>query len=237
MSRLIKAVRRKYVNFRSKYIVQQRRPYEYAINRYYAHLIDPFFTKLVYDLRFTPNLVTILNGLVGVAVGVSFLFQHWLLGGILLQLHHYLDGADGNLARLTNRCTPLGAKLDRWSDQIVRYVLFISLAVSVDLPLWARIALPVTMVLDVWIVHYYVLPFARKHQLVRAKWKQWFLDRGIIPGVDIFTVFFIITVCALFNSMSMAVFLVLFLKNLDWIYRVWECLKTSMHLKTEVKRL
>ena len=215
-----------YKDFRNKYIVQKRRQHEYAINRYYAHLIDPFFTKVVYDLRLTPNIVTIFNGLIGIAAGVSLLTHQLILGGILLQLHHFLDGADGNLARLTNRCTSFGAKLDQISDQIVRLILFLSISYSTDVALWAKIALPLTMLVDLYVVHRFVLPFARNYELKRAKWKQWFLDRGIIPGFDIFTVYFIISVTSICGVLNFAVYFIIILKNLDWIYRVYECMKT-----------
>ena len=225
----------RYQHFKNKYVVRQRRQHEYAVNRYYAHIVDPFFTKLVYDLRMTPNMVTLLTGLLGVASGVAFLYQQWILGAVLLQLHHYFDGADGNLARLTNRCTPFGAKLDQISDQIVKLVLFICLAISVDVAVWAKLALPLTIWLDVLIVHVVILPFARQHSLRRARWKQWFLDRGIIPGLDIFTIFFIISLSALTGWLNVAVYLIIVLKNVDWVYRVWECVRTARYDKTETK--
>lgn len=223
-------LKERYIAFKNRYIVSQRREFEYAINRYYAHLIDPFFTKLVYDLKLSPNTVTVFTGLLGVGAGFSFMFHFWITGAILLQLHHFFDGADGNLARLTNRCTPFGAKLDQLSDQIVRWVLFIGLAIGVDVQLWAKIALPATIFIDLIVVHKYVLPFARKHPLVRASWKQWFLDRGIIPGFDIFTIFFIISLSAVTGWLSFAIYAIIFLKNVDWVYRVYEYWKTSRKL-------
>ncbi len=217
----------RYRRFKNKYIVQQRRQHEYAINRYYAHIIDPFFTKLVYDLRLTPNAVTVITGLLGVGSGIAFLYHWWILGAVLLQLHHYFDGADGNLARLTNRCTPFGAKLDQVSDQLVKLVLFICLAIGADIALWAKIALPLSIWFDLWIVHYIILPFARKHSLKRARWKMWFLDRGIIPGFDIFTIYFLISLSALTGWLNEAIYAIVILKNVDWLYRLWECVKTA----------
>lgn len=226
--RVLKRWADKYRRFKSKYVVQQRRPQEYAVNRYYAHVIDPFFTKLVYDLRMSPNMVTVLTGLIGVGAGVCFLFEQWIAGAVLLQLHHFLDGADGNLARLTNRCTPLGARLDKISDQTVRFAVFVGLAISVDVALWAKIMLPLTIYLDLLVVHAFVLPYARKHPLKRARWKNWFLQKGIIPGFDIFTIFFLVSVAALFGWMEPAVYGIIVLKNTDWLYRVWECVKTAL---------
>ncbi|WP_372629553.1 CDP-alcohol phosphatidyltransferase family protein [Cohnella sp.] len=233
MSELNSTWKGKYIRFRNKYVVQQRRQHEYVVNRYYAHLIDPFFTKWAYDLKLSPNTVTIFNGLIGVIAGVFFLLEFWIAGALLLQIHHFLDGADGNLARLTNRCTPFGAKLDQISDQIVRLVIFLSLAISVEVPLWAKIALPLTIFLDVWIVHSFVLPFARKQTLVRSKWKQWFLNKGIIPGVDIFTIFFVISISSFFGWLTYAIYFIILSKNLDWMYRVWECIKTINRNKKE----
>ena len=167
-----------YQNFKKRYIIKERRKHEYFVNRYYAHVIDPFFTKLVYDLRMTPNQVTALSFLVGASAAVSFATYHWVTGAILLQLHHFLDGADGNLARLTNRCTPFGAKLDQICDQVLRLLLFVGIAWAVEVPIWIRVAFVGTIYLDLAVVHYYVLPFARTNELIRATWKQWFLHKG-----------------------------------------------------------
>ncbi|MED5098989.1 CDP-alcohol phosphatidyltransferase family protein [Niallia circulans] len=220
-------ITKEYQVFKNKYIVQQRREHEYAINRYYAHVIDPFFTKIVYDLKLTPNMVTIIAGLLGIAASGFFIFDYWITGAILLQLHHFMDGADGNLARLTNNCSAIGAKLDKFFDQLVRIVLFLTLAIIIDVPLWAKILFIVTIYWDLFIVHYYILPFMRRNKMKRAKWKEWFLSKGIIPGFDHFTIFFLISLGAIFQRLDVVIYLVIILKNIDWLYRVWECLKTQ----------
>lgn len=219
----------RYARFKKTVVVEQRRPQEYFINRYYAHVIDPFFTKLAHALKLSPNAVTLAACLAGVAAGWAFGMKYWAMGAILLQLHHFLDGADGNLARLTGRVTPFGAKLDRYCDQLVRLTVFIGVAAGTTVPLWAKIGLLLTIYIDLWVIHAFVLPYAKQHPLKRARWKQWFLDRGIIPGFDIFTVYFLLSLSALTNWLDQAVYLIIVLKNLDWIYRVWECAKTSFH--------
>lgn len=216
-----------YQKFKGKYVVKQRREHEYFINRYYAHLIDPFFTKIVYDLRLSPNFVTIISGSLGVGSGIAFLLDQWILAAILLQLHHLVDGADGNLARLTNQCSEFGAKLDQWVDQIVRFVLFVSIALVVDVPLFVKILFMATIYIDIVVIHRYVLPFAKKNGLHRARWKQWFLSKGIIPGFDIFFIYFLISLFAIIGELNILLYVVILGKNLDWIYRVWECVKTS----------
>lgn len=223
---IVKLIKR-YKTFKNKYVVQERRKYEYIVNRYYAHMIDPFFTKLVYDLGLSPNMVTIISCFTGICSGLAFFYNYWILGAFLLQLHHFLDGADGNLARLTGKCTPFGAKLDKISDQVVRFVVFIAVATVVNTPVWAKVLFMITIYLDLAIVHFFVAPFTKQNSLIRSRWKEWFLEKGIIPGFDIFTVFFLISVFSVIGRLETVVYLVIIFKNLDWLYRVWECWRTS----------
>jgi len=223
----------RYSRLKREVVVQQRRPHEYFINRYYAHVIDPFFTKLAYELKMSPNAVTLLAALTGISAGLAFGLKHWATGAILLQLHHFLDGADGNLARLTGRATPFGARLDRICDQLVRLTVFTGVAVGTGVPLWTKIGLLLTIYVDLLVVHAFVLPFAKKYPLRRARWKQWFLDRGLLPGFDIFTVYFLISLSALTNWIDQAVYLIIVLKNWDWLYRVWECVKTMLLIRSQ----
>lgn len=151
-----------------------------------------------------------------------------VLGAIMLQLHYLLDCVDGNIARLTNRCTPLGAKLDKLVDQIVRATLFVSLAYLSTVTLWIKLLFLCTIYLDLYVVHSYVLPFLRKNKIIHSKWKKWFLSKGIIPAFDIFLVYILITVFAVLDQINILIYIVIVGKNLDWIYRVWECLKTKL---------
>ncbi len=217
-----------YRRFRARYIVQQRRQHEYLINRYYAHLIDPFFTKWVHDLGMAPNQVTMLALLAGLGSALGFYLDHWITAALLLQLHHFLDGADGNLARLTNTGSEFGAKLDRISDQLVRLVLFPVVALSADVPVWAQWGFLLTIYFDLWIVHAVILPCMRRVPLVRAPWKQWCLDRGIIPGFDHFTLFFLISLGGLLGRLDWVIWLTLVAKNLDWLYRLHECRRSEI---------
>ena len=213
-----------YNNFHARYVVQQRRQYEYPINRYYAHLIDPFFTKVAYDLKLSPNTVTTLAMISGVFSGLVLYHNYLITGAILLQLHHFLDGADGNLARLTNRCSSFGHKYDYFSDQLVRVVLFICVAFYGDTPLWLSISFLLVLFLDVCIVDFIIVPCSKKRQLWRSRWKQWFLDRGIIVGLDHFTIFFMISIAAIFNQLIWIIYIVIILKPVDLLYRMIECI-------------
>lgn len=227
----MRSVAAKYRAFRAKYIVQVRREHEYVANKYYAHVLDPFFTKLVYDLKMTPNMVTIVSGSFGLLTCAFFLCGQWKLAALSLQLHYLFDCADGNLARLTRQTSTLGAKLDKTIDQLVRFGLFFSLAVVADTALWIRGVFFLTIYVDLLVVSFVITPFSRKHKLVRAPWKQWFLDRGIIPAFDIFMIYILISLCAWFGHLNVLIILVIVGKNADWLYRVWECCKTKIYLE------
>ncbi|MCP5044020.1 MAG: hypothetical protein GY944_23575, partial [bacterium] len=193
------------------------------MNRYYAHLIDPFFTKWAHDIGLSPNAVTTLALIAGLGCGVCLLSGSYVTAALLLQLHHILDGADGNLARLTERCTPRGARYDQISDAMTRVVVFASVAwVAKVSALWS-IAFLGVLVLDHLLVQYYVVPFMARVELERARWKAWFLDHGIIPGFDHFTLFFLISVFAIAGRLDLLVYVATLLKTLDIGYRLREC--------------
>lgn len=217
-----------YGDIRRRYAPNERRAYEYPINRYYAHRIDPILTWLADCAGISPNVATILSLSAGVAAASAVLGGQYLAAALLIQLHHLLDGVDGNLARTHDRCTEFGKRLDSFSDFTVRLLLFTSLAYAADTSsslAWGMLA---TLAIDLAVVHFVILPFARCHTLVRDRWKQWFMDRGLMPAFDIFTIYFIISVCLLFGSPEAAVALTAVMKTVDWSYRLYECLRTRL---------
>lgn len=213
----------KYHQYKKKWVVAQRRQHEYIVNRYYAHLIDPFFTHLAYKLRLTPNQVTTIALAFGVLSALAIFSGNLIWGGVLLQLHHYIDGADGNLARLTRTESEFGALYDKVSDQVVRVAVFSSVAWVTDVGIYIKSLFLLTIYFDILLVHFYILPCLKKYKIIRAKWKRWFLDRGIIPGFDHFTIFFVISFSTFFDALSEAVVTILVLKTIDWLYRLYEC--------------
>ena len=217
----------RYCDYRKKWVPRERRSAEYLINKYYGDVVAVFVVRLAYALKLTPNMLTVASLCFGAAAAGFLLTHNWTAAAVFLQMHYFFDLADGTLARLTQKNTPFGAKLDSYSDQAVRLILFLSIAVVAKVPFWVKVFFISTIYMDTAVVHLYVLPFMKKHRLVRAHWKQWFLDRGIIPGFDIFTVFFLITVFAVAGRLDILVYVVIAGKNLDWLYRVWECWKTG----------
>jgi phosphatidylglycerophosphate synthase len=81
----------------------------------------------------TPNLVTSLNGVLGLALVGYIATQHgreahpgWIALG--LETYVILDCMDGQLARYTKKMSPLGATMDSLVDRIVHPLLFFAMA-------------------------------------------------------------------------------------------------------------
>src|SRR5437867_3925911 len=99
---------------------QSRKPHDIVWNTYVAR---PLAAVLLFFLRrtaLTPNQVTFLS--LGVALGAAEALVLWrsragLVGAaVLLEVGYVLDCVDGQLARLQNRTTPVGAHLDFLMD-------------------------------------------------------------------------------------------------------------------------
>ena len=85
-----------------------------------------FFAKL----KFTPSMVSLLGGSIGVLAGHLYYYADLRLNLIGVALHiltNALDNADGQLARLTNRGSLFGAIVDGFADYIVFFSVYVHL--------------------------------------------------------------------------------------------------------------
>lgn len=86
---------------------------------------------LAIKLRMSPNFVTIISFIVGIAAALSFAQgDRWflILGALLLQLSLILDCVDGEVARATHRFSVIGAWLDASTDRVKEYAAYAGLA-------------------------------------------------------------------------------------------------------------
>lgn len=98
------------------------------------HFYHPLAWKLARRLAstpVTPGMVSIAGGLCIVAAAAVYALPAWPLSALVgLLLHmawHVLDGADGDLARLTGRASPLGELIDGICDYAGHFVLYLVL--------------------------------------------------------------------------------------------------------------
>ena len=85
-----------------------------------------FFAKL----KFTPSMVSLLGGSIGILAGHLYYYSDLRLNLIGIALHvltNALDNADGQLARLTNRGSLFGAIVDGFADYIVFFSVYVHL--------------------------------------------------------------------------------------------------------------
>lgn len=110
------------------------KPSDGPVSRYFNRHISLALTQLFVPLGATPNQITVLVALLGVAAAALATFPDWpmqLSGAILFQLHSIADGCDGEVARLTRRFSPNGALIDSLVDDLSNLLFFIGLSVGV----------------------------------------------------------------------------------------------------------
>lgn len=102
------------------------------LNFYLYHPLAWQLARRLAGTPLTPNMVSVIGGLFVVAAALSYWALPWPVGAALgMVLHmtwHVVDGADGDLARITGRSTPLGEMVDGICDYASHIVLYIILA-------------------------------------------------------------------------------------------------------------
>ena len=105
--------------------------FEGVVDRYFNRKLSPFFTKLFLKLKLSPNAITVVATLIGLAGAAGFgmgTYAAGLVGALLFQLAAVIDCCDGEVARLTFTESPLGAKLDLVLDNVVHMAVFAGIA-------------------------------------------------------------------------------------------------------------
>jgi len=122
-----------------------RRPpeIEEVTNLYFIHPVASLLTPLFADMRIPPNAVSVAGMLFGVLAGVAY--YHYqdprctIAGFILMIAWHVLDGADGQLARLTHSQSRSGKVLDGVCDYVTFIAVYTGLALTLSRQYDARV--------------------------------------------------------------------------------------------------
>lgn len=102
-----------------------------AVDRWFNRPAGRPLTKLLLWTPVTPNTVSIVSILVGLAGAACFAGGSWaagVLGALLFQLSAILDCMDGDIARSVFKESPLGKWLDIVGDQVVHLGVFLGIA-------------------------------------------------------------------------------------------------------------
>lgn len=100
---------------------------EGVVDRYFNRILSRRFTRVFLSLGLSPNTVTMLATLVGLAAAVGFAMGTYAAGlaaAVLFQLAAVIDCSDGEIARLTFTESSFGAWLDVAMDNVVHMAIF-----------------------------------------------------------------------------------------------------------------
>jgi CDP-L-myo-inositol myo-inositolphosphotransferase len=118
-----------------KLLESVRKPTDGPISRYLNRPLSLALSRaVVKHTSFTPNHLTLLHLIVGLASGVAAAFGGYtgfLVGGILFHAASVLDGCDGELAKLTFKSSARGQWLDTAADGATFLAFLLGLVIGV----------------------------------------------------------------------------------------------------------
>jgi phosphatidylglycerophosphate synthase len=96
------------------------------IRTWYSTLLGPFL-NFIARFGITANMLTVVSLLVVILAGILFAFNETFLGAWVLLFGGFLDGIDGELARVTGIKSPFGAFLDSICDHCGDFAIYLGL--------------------------------------------------------------------------------------------------------------
>ena len=109
---------------------------EDGLNRFVYHPLAARLARLLRPTGISPNTVSVVGMLLVWAAAGAYTGLGWpqgaLIGFSLHLLWHVVDGADGDLARLTGTSSPTGELVDGVCDYAGHVVLYVALAAMLD---------------------------------------------------------------------------------------------------------
>lgn len=112
---------------------QRPRELQDGLNFFLYHPLAWQLARQLAKTPVTPNMVSVAGGLMVVAAGIAYSLPGWpltaLLGMVLHMGWHVVDGADGDLARMTGRSSPTGEMVDGLCDYASHTILYLMLGV------------------------------------------------------------------------------------------------------------
>lgn len=107
---------------------------EEITNRYLIHPVASRLVPLLAKAHVAPNVVSVAGMVFGISAGAAYYRYRaleWTIAGFLLMLAwHVMDGADGQLARLTGSQSHFGKVLDGISDTVTFAAVYTGLALG-----------------------------------------------------------------------------------------------------------
>ncbi|MET0252339.1 MAG: CDP-alcohol phosphatidyltransferase family protein [Novosphingobium sp.] len=130
------------------------REMEDALNFHLYHPLAWRLARLLAHTPLTPNMVSIGGAVTVILAGIAYIGPLWggpawpvsaALGIALHMAWHVIDGADGDLARMTGRVSPHGEMIDGLCDYLSHVVLYLLLAALLASRIGAGWAWPIAI--------------------------------------------------------------------------------------------
>jgi phosphatidylglycerophosphate synthase len=105
--------------------------FEGFVDRFFNRKVSRWFTRIFLAAGFSPNVITILATLIGLAAAAGFgvgTYSAGIMAALLFQMAAVIDCCDGEVARLTFTESPFGAWLDITMDNVVHMAIFAGIA-------------------------------------------------------------------------------------------------------------
>ena len=106
------------------------------LNHYLYHPLAWQLAKRLAHTPLTPNMVSVIGAFCVIGAAVAYAQPGWpgpaLLGLLLHMTWHVVDGADGDLARITGKSSPTGELVDGLCDYLSHIVLYFVLGWLLD---------------------------------------------------------------------------------------------------------
>ena len=105
-----------------------------SITRICSRPASQFLTSLFLKTPISPNQITLFSFTLGFISALLFLKGEYstnIIAGMFLVLSTWVDGADGEIARLKFMETDIGKKLDIYCDNIIHFLIFVAIGFGV----------------------------------------------------------------------------------------------------------
>ena len=101
-----------------------------VVDRFFNRPVGRPLSKLLVRTPISPNQVSIVSILIGVASAWFFAAGHFVTGALVFQLCAIVDCVDGDLARALFKQSRLGKWLDLGGDQVVHFSVFAAIGIG-----------------------------------------------------------------------------------------------------------
>jgi phosphatidylglycerophosphate synthase len=197
------------------------------VDTYFNRKVSGALTRLFVGLRWSPNVITVLSILIGLAAAASFSLGTYVagvMGALLFQLSAIVDCCDGELARLTFRESRFGEQFDLIGDNVVHMAIFAGMAWAVykQTQSWVPLALGGAAMVGNGLSLSFVTRI--KARLAQKSWsdpEQATRSNFILRNVASRDFSVIVLLFALMNGLGWFLWLAAIGSNLFWMFTVW----------------